>query len=631
MEQGDGQGDVRSVIDAAVAAGDVERARQVLMQVWREKPGAALARFIAAHFAEIAPRLSLAPCRLAVLRSFTLEPLVPMLRAAAFVDGIDLDVQLGDFNAYTQDVIAPERSLYRFDPQIVILAVQTRDVAPDLWDDFVRLSSADVTAAIERVVAHFRGLLEAFRARSAAHLIVHTLDTPPMPATGILDAQEELSQQEAVRRINAELRHLAAEHRGVYILDYDALIARHGRLAWYDERKWLSARLPISAGCLIHVAHEWLRFIHPLVGRSCKALVVDLDNTLWGGVIGEDGLDGIKVGPENPGASFQALQRAILDLYERGVILAIASKNNPADALEALEGHAGMLLRPHHFAALRINWNDKAQNLREIAAELNIGTDALAFLDDNPVERQWVRSQLPEVRVIELPPDASEYAGILRASPVFEQLSISAEDRERGRYYADQRLRTELQQSTASLAEFYESLQLSVEIAGVAADTLARTAQLTQKTNQFNLTTRRLTEQQIAATAADPDASVYTVRVRDRFGDNGLVGVAIARREGPVCEIDTFLLSCRVMCRTVESAVLATIAEEARAAGAERLIGWYVATKKNAAVADFYRSHGFTCTADQNGESRWEFDLLAATITPPAWIERRILRERVCL
>jgi FkbH-like protein len=368
------------------------------------------------------------------------------------------------------------------------------------------------------------------------------------------------------------------------------------------------------------MAHEWLRFIHPLMGSVCKALVTDLDNTLWGGVVGEDGLHGLKLGLEYPGAAFQALQRALLNLYERGIILAVCSKNNLAEAMEVLEHHPGMLLRPHHFAALRINWADKAQNLREIAAELNIGLEAIAFLDDNPVERRWVQDQLPEVTVIELPDNPMGYVQALGHSPVFERLSLSAEDRQRGQYYAEQRLRTALEQDSASLEDFYRSLQLRVEISGVAPETLARVAQLTQKTNQFNLTTRRYTEQQIAEMAADPDWQVYSAWVYDRFGDNGLVGVVIVHYQGVTCEIDTFLLSCRVIGRTVETALLATIAEQACHKGAQRLLGWFLPTKKNAPAKEFYGSHGFICILEREGGSSWEFDLVNERIAAPPWV-----------
>jgi len=416
------------------------------------------------------------------------------------------------------------------------------------------------------------------------------------------------------------LRTLAREYRGVYILDYDALVARHGRATWGDERKWLTVRLPVSSPHLQHLAGEWLRFLHPLTGKVAKCVAVDLDNTLWGGVIGEDGMAEIRLGPEYPGAAFQEAQRALLDLTSRGILLAVCSKNNAADAMEAIARHPGMVLRPRDFAATRINWNQKAQSLREIAAELNIGLDSVAFLDDNPVERQHVRDQAPEAIVIDLPEDPMRFAQAIRDCPYFERLALSEEDRRRGEYYASERERAKLAGSVASKDDFYRSLEQVADIAPVSAATLARVAQLTQKTNQFNLTTRRYTEQQIASMAECAGWRAWSLRLADRYADNGLVGVAIAHLEGEVCEIDTFLMSCRVIGRTVETALLAHLATDARAQGARWLQGWFLPTKKNAPAAEFYRDHGFAPAQETEIGVLWRLDLSEKQVATPEWI-----------
>jgi FkbH-like protein len=423
------------------------------------------------------------------------------------------------------------------------------------------------------------------------------------------------------------LRALAGEHRGVYILDYDALVARHGREKWGDARKWLTVRLPVASTNLPHLASEWLRFLHPLAGKLAKCVVVDLDNTLWGGVIGEDGMNGIHLGAEYPGAAFQELQRALLDVSRRGILLAVASKNNPADALEALNGHPGMVLGPRDFAAMRINWNEKAGSLREIAAELNIGLDTIALVDDNPVERQQVREQAPEAIVIHLPEDPMGYARAVRDCPWLERLTLSEEDRQRGEYYAAQRERVELEGSVTSKEDFYRSLDQVVEIVQVNAQTLARVSQLTQKTNQFNLTTRRYTEQQIAEMAARPNWQVWSLRVKDRYADNGLVGVAIARVDGEVAEIDSFLMSCRVIGRTVETALLAHLAADARERGAKVLQGCFLPTKKNAPAGEFYASHGFEVAERTEEGVLWRLDLREKEIQTPEWIKQEMAAD----
>ena len=597
--------EARTQIEQALDSADWRHAVRLVRALWEQDANSATANFILAAFARLRPHLDLTPHRLSILRSFTVEPLVPLLRASAFAAGIDLAVHLGEFNAYAQELVDPASGFYAFSPQTVILAVQARDLAP---------------LETDRITAQFSGWIRALRARSQANLIIHSLESPLAPALGIYDAQTETGQAAAVQAINRNLRQLAQANPGVYVLDYDALVARYGRESWGDERKWLSVRLPLAAPSLLRLAREWMRFLHPLTGKIAKAVAVDLDNTLWGGVIGEDGLAGIQVGSEYPGAAYRELQQALLDLTSRGILLAICSKNNPDDALAALDQHPGMLLRPSHFAAMRINWQDKARNLREIAAELNIGLDAIAFLDDNPVERDHVRQEAPEVIVLPLPADPMRYAQAVRDAPVFERLSLSEEDRQRNQYYAAGREIAALEQTVSSPEEFYRSLEQVAEIQPVNALTLARVAQLTQKTNQFNLTTRRYTEQQIAEILACPGWRVLSLKVRDRYADNGLVGVAILRTVADVCEIDTFLMSCRVIGRTVETALLAHVAAEARAAGSVRLQGWFLPTKKNAPARDFYRRHGFELADERDRGQLWRLDLSRADVRCPEWI-----------
>jgi FkbH-like protein len=383
-------------------------------------------------------------------------------------------------------------------------------------------------------------------------------------------------------------------------------------------------RMPFAPDSMLPMVNAWLKFLHPLTGNICKVLVLDLDNTLWGGVLGEDGMEGIKLGTEYPGAMYRAFQRTVLDLYQRGILLAVCSKNNAPEAMAALEKHSEMLLRPNHFAAFRINWQDKATNLREIAAELNLGIDSLAFFDDNPVERELVRSELPDVKVIAVPDHVQGYVQALRAYPYFERLKLSAEDQEKTKQYQEQRKRSELQHNAGSLEDFFRSLEQEVVIAKASSDSIARIAQLTQKTNQYNVTTRRYTEQQIAEFAADPAYGVYSIRVTDRFGDNGIVGVIITRSDEHVCEIDTFLLSCRVIGRTVETAMLGFLTDMSRAQGASVLQGWFIPTKKNTPVKDLYESHHFKAVENKNGATLWSLNLEEASIPFPEWIRMNI-------
>ncbi len=622
---------LRAEVDALIARGAFHLAARRLAELWRHDPASGTASFVISRLDVLRGKLALTKFKLAILRSFTVEPIVPLLRAEAFAYGIDLEVHVGDFNTYVQDILDSQSSLYRFAPNAVVLAVRADRAAPELCRDFADLAPDAAQQAAQRVVKSYAQCIGAFRKHSQAALIVHSLERPSTPSLGVLDCQSETGQSALIRQINRELLRIAAEFHGVYTLDYDALVARHGSEHWHDERKWLTARLPIAAAHLLSMAREWMRFLvplsAPLSGRTAKVLVADLDNTLWGGVIGEDGMAGIQVGPEYPGAAFQSLHRALLDLSRKGILLAVCSKNNLDDAMEALDHHPGMLLRSRHFAALRINWSDKAQNLREIAGELNVGLDALAFLDDNLFEREQVRAALPEVTVIDLPENPLDYASAVRNCAAFERLTLSAEDQQRTEMYAAQKQRSGAEQNFQSKEDFFRFLEQEAELGPVSDLTLARVAQLTQKTNQFNLTTRRYTEAQIAEMAEQPDWHIFSIKVRDRFGDHGLVGVAIARDQGEQCEIDTFLLSCRVIGRTIETALLAHLAESAAQRGRKRLLGWFLPTKKNSPARDFYPQHGFELQETNATGSLWTLDLKGPTLRCPDWIKLKVATE----
>ena len=615
--------DLRADVDRAMERCGWARALVLLERHLRDTLSIGAARFVLGRLRSMQDPRDRRRMRLAIVRSFTVEPVVPLLQAAALLRRLDLEVWVGGFNAYAQELLDPGGELDAFRPDVVLVAVQARDLVPDLWDRFAELQPAAVEAAVDEAAERLGAWIGAFRARSDAHVVLPLLELPDLPVDGLLDVQSAGGQAEAMREINRRLVALAGRVPGVHLLDYEALVARHGRRRWHDETKWLTARMPIAADCLMPLAEAYLRVLLPLAGLVAKVLVTDLDNTLWGGVLGEDGIDGLQLGQEHPGAAHLRLQRALRALRRRGVLLAVASKNDEEDAVAALDRHPAMLLRSRDFAARRIGWGDKARSLREIAAELDVGLDALAFLDDSPAERELVRMELPEVTVIELPADPMGYAPALLDCPVLERLSLTDEDRSRDRLYAEQRERAELRQAAGSLEDFLRSLRMEMVMGPVEPGSMPRVAQLTQKTNQFNLTTRRYSEQEIRTLAAASGVRVYQARVADRFGDGGLVGVAITRAEGAGWEIDTLLLSCRVIGRTVETAMLARLADDARTAGATRLRGWFLPTRKNTPASGFYPSHGFSLVESSDGGTRWEMDLGAASPRCPEWIALR--------
>jgi FkbH-like protein len=604
----------RDEIDRLIAAGQDAAAVQALRAFFREAPTAGNAAFVVARFEQLALRLRLSPLRIAWLRSFTIEPLLPLLRARGYLAGLDLQIMVGGHNVIAQELLAPG-AVDAFAPDLVVVSALTRDAAPAVW-------RGDAVEGTDRVASEFRQWLAAWRRRSAATVIVQGFEQPAFAADGLLDGVVGAGQRGAIDRLNEAVRRIAAEHRGVYVLDYDALVARHGRAAWGDPHKDLAMRVPMTPAAFAALADEYMRFLHPLTGRIAKALAVDLDNTLWGGIIGEDGAAGIQVGVEYPGSAYLAVQHELKRLSRRGILLALCSKNNWAEAKDVLDTHPEMLLRASDFSAIRVNWNDKAENLRAIAGELNIGLDAIAFLDDNPVEREWVRAQLPEVHVLDVPNDPIGVADALRRSPLFERLELSAEDRERAGQYRAQHDRAAAEAASGSVEEFLRSLEMTAELADVTPATLTRVAQLTQKTNQFNVTTRRYTEEQVSRFSAAADHLVRTVRVRDKYGDNGLVGVLMVSASNGRCEIDTLLLSCRVIGRSVETLLLAEAEAFARNRGATILSGRFIPTPKNAPARAVFESHGFARCAEDSGGTTWELDLTRASIAPPEWIQR---------
>ena len=609
---------MRDEIDSLIGSGARAEAAAAMARMFASAPTAGTAAFVTSRFERMAAGLPLTPFRIAILRSFTIEPLLPFLRTRCYLAGVDADVWVGPYNTFAQEILDPASALFAFRPDAVFVAALTRDFAPALW-----LGDGDLQAEVEAARALLEQWVSALRRHSHASVIVHAFDQPSFAALGVADTQIDRGQRNAIRELNGALSAIAASHRGVYVLDYDALVSRHGRANWGDPHKDLAMRVPLRSEGYGWLADEYMRFIHPLTGRVCKAIAIDLDNTLWGGVVGEEGASGIALGAEYPGPAFTALQQYLKALSRRGILLTICSKNNQDEALAMLRDHPGMVLRPNDFAAMRINWDDKAGNLRSLAAELNIGVDSFAFLDDSPVEREWIRSQLPEVTVIDLPADPVMFVDTLQRTPVFERLSVSAEDTARTELYRQERLRKAGEASHGSIEDFLRSLEMTATIDDVNAGTLARVAQLTQKTNQFNATTKRYSEEQVARFAADPGAIVRTIRVADRYGDNGLVGVLMARTSGERCEIDTLLLSCRVIGRGVETVMLSDVGALARSGGARVLAGRFVPTSKNAPAQDVYARHGFAA-AQANGDGTvWELDLKDGTPKPPDHIDVR--------
>lgn len=604
----------------AIEGGDTPRAIQAARDLLLVAPSARSARALRRTLAEHRNHHpGLKRIRVALLSTFSSEFLHDYIIAWGCASGLDVDLYQGGFSLFRQEILDSESGLYRYDPDVVIIAVEGEDWAPFVYRDFLHQTGCTADAWRDEVST----LLRTLRERTRATVLIHNLAVPAYAALGASDARHADGQQAAIRRLNDALTALATASTGVHIVDYAGLVNRHGALNWYDARMRHYACVPIAGAMQPYLAAEYVKFLRPLCGLVKKCVVVDLDNTLWGGVVGEEGPLGVQLGPTYPGNAFTEFQRCLLDLHARGVLLAVASKNNPADVDEVFATNKGMLLAESHFSRMEVHWRSKTESLVSIAAYLGIALDHVVFVDDNPVECEEVRRSLPAVTVICLPSQPEGFVAALSREGLFDTLDLSSEDRRRGELYQQRAQAEELRVSVGSVEDYYRDLKMEITIAPIDRTSLARAAQLTQKTNQFNVTTHRFSEADIESRVADPTWILMTVRVRDRFGDNGIVGLVMAKHTEDVVDIDTLLLSCRVIGRTIETAMLAHLCDRAREVGASVLTGTVIPTPKNVAVRELYARHGFVKLGQVTGtdsSTRWRLDLSQGTIKWPEWL-----------
>lgn len=615
--------DRRQAIRECWQAGEVHAATQTARLLLLEQPGLTNCRFLRQLMAGADPTAAgLKPLKVALLSSFSIEFAHDSLIAFGFANGLQVDIYQPGFGQIRQEVLNPDSGLYAFAADVAIMAVEGEDWLPEVYTNFMDADAqgAGPAAALQRFGKDMAMLLQAFRAASSCPILLHNLAAPQIRRAGIADQSLPNGQAQWVARANAALAAVENEVVDVHIVDYAGLVGRHGLNNWYDSRMRLYARAPIAGGMLGHLAQEYMKYFRAFCGLTKKCLVVDLDNTLWGGVVGEDGVEGIALGADYPGNAFVEFQRAVLDLHRRGVILAVASKNNAADVDEVFASHQAMLLRKEHFAAVQIHWELKSESLRRIAQRLNIGLEHMVFADDNPAECALVRRELPMVTVIELPRRPEMYVDALCTEGLFDVPSLSDEDRRRGQLYQQRAQAETMRSSISNIEDFYRDLAMELRIAPVDAANLTRAAQLTQKTNQYNLTTTRYSEAELSARLADPDWIVTVVAVGDRFGDHGIVGVVMARMLEGGLHIDNFLLSCRVIGRTVETAMLAYLCDAALERGLQGLHGRIVPTAKNVPIRELFEKHGFDKRAeDAAGSTRWALALDARRVAWPPW------------
>lgn len=559
--------------------------------------------------------------RIALLSSYVLDWLVPYLDAECRKAKVTPCFYQAPFNQYTQEILNPGSELYQFRPDIVFLALGIEDLFPQVSTAPGAEELEQAHATILDQVARFVRELES---RCTALTVLHEFVLlPHRGGKGILDNRGRDGLARWLSALNQAIAEELRTHERTFLLPLESVIAAVGRERGTNPKMWYMASMKLAEPALAELAKYSMRYIKPLKGLTRKCIVLDLDGTLWGGIVGEVGAEGVSLGPTAPGVEYVEFQKALLSLTRRGIILAICSKNNPEDALPVIRAHPHMVLREEHFAAMRINWRNKAENIREIAQELNIGLDSLVFIDDNPNERELVRQVLPEVLTVDLPKDQSLYRRTLEEMTDFDLLAVTKEDEIRVAQYQANAKRQAAKGSAASVEEYYRSLQICAAIGGASREAVPRLVQLFNKTNQFNLTTKRYQTEDVARFMTSQDYLVYDLHVTDRFGDHGLVGAAVIHKEQGVWRIDSLLMSCRVMGLGIETAFLDRICKDAACGQATRIIGEYVETKKNQPVKDFYLRHGFVVEKEIEGRQEWALNLGASSIRRPAWITTR--------
>lgn len=539
--------------------------------------------------------------RIALLGSSTTSLLRSVLDLQLLRDGIAADFYEAPFGTYVQELLEPASRVKLFEPDFIVLLLNWRDLglSSDTSDD----------SGYEKPLGEIKRLWSATQEAFRGKLIQLTFSAPPHDGDNALSSLSPHGKSRRIRRINEELFSAASDR--IILIDAERIAAAFSG-SWEDPFLWSSAKAYPAPAVLPVLGEHISSVIRAEMGLSRKLLVLDADNTLWGGVIGEDGLDGIRLGPPSAiGERYLEFQQYLKELNSRGVLLALASKNNPEDVLGAFNRHPSAVLSPDHFVSFKANWNDKSASIRQIASELRLGLDSFVFMDDNPAERSAVRRELPEVIVPDISGEPSESIAALERGLYFQAVRLTQEDKARNASYRAAANQATSADSVRTVDEYLLSLSMCIDYGFVDAESITRVTQLTNKTNQFNLTTPRYTQEEIQSFMTSLSYWCRWYRLRDRFADHGLIGVLIARVAAKTWTIDTWLMSCRVIGREVESFMFRDLILSARKSGATRIVARYCPTAKNSLVAKLLPNFGFT------GEGSGDFSLDLRTVKIP--------------
>jgi FkbH-like protein len=560
-----------------------------------------------------------------IARSTTIEPVLPYIVVENALRGLWLDVTVGGYGSFFEELSDPEGNLTRSLPDLVSVLLDVEDIAGDVREACATARTDAAGTAAEEAASRFVQLVKSLRANTSARILMQGLVIPAQLALGaVTDANAAASERRLLQRVNSEIAEACREITDCLFFDADGLAGEFGRGRWRDDRMFYATRLAIAPEAFETYAGAMARHVRAMCFPPKKVLCTDLDNTLWGGILGEDGASGIVTGAGFPGNCYLAYQKCLAQLAARGVLLAIASKNDAEDVREAFQLRKDdMAVSLTDFAAVRIGWQEKSESLHAIAEELNLGLDSMVFVDDSAVECAGIEQQLADVSVVHVP--AGEpwlLVPTVISTGAFDAASVTEDDRSRAQEYRAQAQRSQLESETVSRDDFLRSLGMVAKVLDARDAPLERAVQLLHKTNQFNLTTKRHSAADVQRFAAEKHGQAIALRSRDRFGDSGVVGVALCRREAETCHIDSFLLSCRVIGRGLETALLAHIARRAYDDGARQIMGEYIPTKKNGVCSNFYPDNGFEVVSEREDGTRvYRLGIAEKRPEMPAWIK----------
>jgi FkbH-like protein len=554
---------------------------------------------------DLLKQTNLVPTRIAILGGSTTAEVRRMLELFLLGQGIQPKFYESGYNCYCEDILFENPDLWNFKPEIVFIHTTWHNVS-----QFPELLEADVEHRVRCEMARFESLWEKIHTGLGALIIQNNFDLPRLRPLGNLEASEPFGRLNFLLRLNAEFTSYARNHSRFLINDILYLSAHVGLSAWFEHSYWYNFHMALGPTATVALAQSVAALVKSVYGKSKKCLVLDLDNTLWGGVIGDDGVQNLILGRDHPlGEAFVDFQRYVKGLQRRGVILAVCSKNDLENAKEGFS-HPDSVLKLEDFSVFKASWNPKPDGIREIATELNIGLDSVVFVDDNPAERAFVAGQLPEVAVPDVGSDVCLFAEVLEYQRYFEVDRVAQDDLSRAAYYSSNTQRSSYQIGFHNYDEFLASLEMTAEIAPFNAVYLERITQLINKTNQFNLTTRRYTSAEVEAITGNPSFITLYGRLADKFGDNGLVSVLIGRVLDKTVDLDLWLMSCRVLKREMEFAMFDAFVEQCQARGIRRIVGVYVPSKKNAMVAGLFAGLGLNrAEGTSGGREVWQYDV----------------------